>query len=289
MIGRVDIGVIGGSGVYQVEGAKVLDEIKIDTPFGEPSDQIAIVDLGGRKCAFLPRHGKGHRYLPTEIPVRANFWALKSLGVSNVLAISAVGSLDENYAPEEFVIPNQIIDRTKFREQTLFGDGIAGHVSLADPFCFELSKIVADAIRKNSDVTVHEAVTYLCMEGPAFSTRAESHLYRHYSCGIIGMTAIPEAKIAREAEMAYSMIAMVTDFDCWREEEEAVNISEVMGHMKNNVAKIKNVLPSIIDAIPENFKSSAHSAAEYAIMTSLDLVPPKTKKNLEIFYGKYWG
>jgi len=288
MTDRIKIGVLGGSGVYQVDGAKVLDELSIDTPYGSPSDKISICEISGQPVAFLPRHGKGHRLTPSEVPVHANIWALKSLGVDSLLAISAVGSLKEEYAPCDFVIPNQIIDRTRLRKNSFFGNGLVGHIGFADPFCHSLSSNIYQTLKSAEVTKIHKEVTYLCMEGPAFSTRAESHMYRFFGCGIIGMTALPEAKLAREAEMAYAMIAMVTDYDCWREEEDAVNVAHVLEYMKKNGENLKKILPKIISNIPQDFKSEAHSAAQCALITSPELIPEDTKKKLDIFYGKYW-
>ena len=223
------------------------------------------------------------------MPSKANIWALKSLGVNSILSISAVGSLKEEYAPRNFVIPHQLIDRTKSRPNSFFGDGIVGHVAFAEPFCAQLSDIVSQTLQKRSDLKVHQGATLLIMEGPLFSTRAESHLYRSWGCEIIGMTALPEAKLAREAEIAYATIGMVTDYDCWKEDEEGVDVSAVIGHMKHNVEQIKKALPDVISKIPENFSSQAHSAAQYAIMTQSSLIPEETKKRLELFYGKYWS
>ncbi len=283
------IGIIGGSGVYEMDGVRVLDERKIPTPFGDPSDAIVIAEVDGRPVAFLPRHGKGHRILPTELPVKANLWALKSLGVRNVISISAVGSLREEFAPRHFVVPDQIIDRTKARSQTFFGEGVVGHVSFADPFCEALSGRIHQAIAATGSVKAHRGSTYLCMEGPQFSTRAESRMYRSLGCGIIGMTAIPEAKLAREAELAYSMIAMVTDYDCWKEDEQAVSVEHVIGHMKANVATVRGCLPAILAAIPDDFASPAHEAAKFAIMTPHGMIPETTREKLKLFYGKYWS
>jgi len=289
MVNCVSLAVIGGSGVYNIEGARVLDRRQIKTPFGDPSDEVTIVDFDGTQVAFLPRHGRGHRVTPTEIPVRANLWALKSLGVKSLIAISAVGSLQEEYAPGDWVLPNQVIDRTKGRVQTFFGDGIVGHVGFADPFCNDLSAIVEANLRESGVAKIHTGATYLCMEGPAFSTRAESHLYRSWGCGIIGMTAIPEAKLAREAEIAYALIGMVTDYDCWREEEEAVTVDAVMAVMKKNSEGIKRVLPRVLQSIPKDFSSPAHEAARFAIISALDELKPEVRQRLELFYGKYWG
>lgn len=284
----VAIAVIGGSGVYEIEGVKTLETVKPETPFGEPSDEIMIAEIAGKKVAFLPRHGKGHRISPTELPVRANMYALKSLGVKFIIAISAVGSLKEEIPPEDFVVPSQIIDRTKSRVNSFFGDGIVGHVSFAEPFCTYLAGVLYTTL-KNEGISVHGDETYVCMEGPLFSTKAESNLYRSWGAGVIGMTALPEAKLAREAEMSYAMIAMSTDYDCWREAEEAVTLEMVIGHMTKNTTNVKKVLPKIIDAIDTAKETPAHTACETAIFTNPAVFPPETKEKLELFYGKYWN
>lgn len=290
---KVPIGVFGGSGVYTLDNLKIIEEIEIDTPFGKPSDKIVIGQVGSRKVAFLPRHGKGHRISPTEIPVKANIYALKSLGVEKIISISAVGSLKEEIRPKDFVLPSQIIDRTKKRDCTYFGDGVVGHISFADPFCETLRKEVGDIIQDffkehKVDKRLFMNETYLCMEGPQFSTRAESHLYRSWGAGVIGMTAIPEAKLAREAEICYITIAMATDYDCWREGEAEVDVTLVLEYMKENNKTINSLLPAIIERMTIGNECTCHSAAKYAILTSKDLIPDKTKKNLELFYGKYW-
>ena len=288
MKSKAKIGVIGGSGIYEIEGMSVIDEVKIKTPFGDPSDSLVRAQFEDREFIFLPRHGKGHRILPSDVNSKANLWALKSLGVENVISISAVGSLQEQYPPEDFVIPDQLIDRTRSRPNSFFGEGIVGHVSFAEPFCADLSKRIFDAIQSESKKGTHLGGTYVCMEGPLFSTKAESHLYRSWGCDIIGMTALPEAKLAREAEMAYATIGTVTDYDCWREDEAAVSVETVMKHVFSNVARIKILLPSILKAIPDDFSSPHHQAARFAIMTSPTLFPGPTREKLSLFYSKYW-
>lgn len=284
---KAAVGIIGGSGVYEIENVKVIEEFYPETPYGYPSDKITIADLDGVAAAFLPRHGKGHRYLPTEVPVKANIYALKMLGVDCIIAISAVGSLQKEIKPEDFVVPNQIIDRTKQRDLSFFGEGIVGHVSLAEPFSNQLQDYLYNAIKKENKVDVHKDVTYLCMEGPLFSTKAESHLYRSWGCGIIGMTAIPEAKLAREAEIPYGMIAMSTDYDCWNEEEEHVTVEMVMQHMKANVTQVKSMLIDIVKNVPDLSSCYSKTASQFAIITNRDLIPESKKKELELLYGKY--
>lgn len=289
----IAVGVIGGSGVYALEGIKVLKEVRIKTPFGLPSDDIIIADVNGRSVAFLPRHGKGHRLLPTEVPSQANIYALKSLGVKKIIAVSAVGSLKEEIRPTDLVLPSQIIDRIKTRPLSFFGKGIVGHVSFADPFCNclrdELKTVITQYIADNrSQKRLFTSETYVCMEGPQFSTRAESNLYRSWGAGVIGMTAIPEAKLAREAEICYATIALPTDYDCWRENEAAVEVSHILEYMKENNKTINALLPLVITAINPDRTCSCEKAAEYAVMTSRDLIPAQARKNLALFYGKYW-
>jgi 5'-methylthioadenosine phosphorylase len=246
---RARIGVIGGSGLYAMDELTDVEEIRVSTPFGEPSDSLTIGTLAGERVAFLPRHARGHRILPSDIPVRANIYALKSIGVEWVIAASAVGSLREEIAPLHMVIPDQIIDRTKNRVSTFFTTGLVGHVGFADPFCPLLAGLLGAAAEKVG-ATVHRGGTYICMEGPAFSTRAESHLYRSWGASIIGMTALPEAKLAREAELHYAMIAQSTDYDCWRESEEAVTAEMVMGNVARNINTVRRSLLALIPTIP---------------------------------------
>lgn len=285
---QVKIAVIGGSGIYKLEGATLLNKIKLTTPFGVPSEEISILKIGGKQVAFLPRHGRGHSLLPTEIPQQANIWALKYLGVRFIIGISAVGSLKEEIAPCDFIIPSQLIDRTRHRPQSFFGDGIAGHVSLAHPFCDYLSAVLYNTI-KDEGHRVHKNETYLCMEGPLFSTRAESRLYKSWGAGVIGMTAVPEVMLAREAEISYGLVAMSTDFDSWNEDQKAVTAGMVLENMKQNIANIKEYLPKMIARIEEDRETPAHSAAADAIVTDPDFFPLETRRRLEIFYGKYWS
>lgn len=287
MTSKAEIGIIGGSGVYQLDGAEVIETIKPNTPFGYPSDEITIAKIEGKNVAFLPRHGKGHIYLPTEVPSKANIYALKLLGVQKIISISAVGSLKSEIHPLHFVIPSQIIDRTKSRDNSFFGNGIVGHVAFANPFCQNLQNIFYKCLSKNN-ITVHINETLVCMEGPLFSTKAESNLYKSWGCGIVGMTALPEAKLAREAEICYAIIAMATDYDCWHEEEESVSVDMVVNNMKINTLNIKKVLPDIIKNISLS-ECECNSAAQFAVMTDKKYFPEKTKDNLNLFYGKYWN
>lgn len=279
--------VIGGSGIYEVEGLKIIEEIEINTPFGLPSDKIVIGSFEeGEPLAFLPRHGKGHRILPTEVNNKANIYALKSLGVQRIVSISAVGSLKKEIEPRHIVIPNQIIDRTRLRPNTFFGDGIVGHIQFAEPFCPKLSSFLHSEISKKG-FPVHKDVTMVVMEGPAFSTKAESNLYRSWGAGIIGMTALPEAKLAREAEICYATVAFSTDYDCWHEEEESVSVEMVIANFKANVEKAKIIIRDIVRLLPDSSACACQSAAAGALMTSKDRIPQETKKRLELLYGKY--
>jgi 5'-methylthioadenosine phosphorylase len=281
----VSTGVIGGSGIYKVDGLKILDERRIRTPFGDPSDRITIGTFDGeRKIAFLPRHGKGHRIMPSEINSRANIWALKSLGVRTVVSLSAVGSLKPAIEPRHIVIPNQLIDRTRRRESTFFGEGAVGHIQFGDPFCVHTAAFLLAEIRKLG-YPVHGNETYVCMEGPAFSTRAESNLYRSWNAGVIGMTALPEAKLAREAEMCYAVVAFSTDYDCWHEEE--VSVEMVIQNFNANIEKAKRIIREIVTRVPDDPACRCRSAAAGAIMTDKAAIPAKTAKKLDLLYGKY--
>jgi len=279
---------IGGTGLYQIEGMSVTDSIDIETPFGRPSDSIIRASYAGRELFFLPRHGIGHRMLPTEIPVKANIYALKKLGVASIIAVSAVGSLKNEIKPRDIVIPSQLIDRTKSRSNSYFGDGIVGHVSFADPFCPQLSEILYSTV-KELGYRVYRNETYICMEGPLFSTRAESNLYRSWGGGIIGMTALPEAKLAREAEICYAVMAMSTDYDCWKEDEEDVTIEIVVENLKANSNAAQHIIKTLIERIPEERSCTCLEAAKYAIITKRSLIPEETRKKLSLFYEKYLG
>jgi 5'-methylthioadenosine phosphorylase len=283
----VRIGVIGGSGLYHMQGVKVIEEVDIPTPFGLPSDCISIIEINGVKVAFLPRHGKGHRILPTEVPSKANIWALKSLGVRKIISISAVGSLDENYKPGDFAVCDQIIDRTRSRANSYFGEGVVGHVSLADPFCADSSEKIVKVMEKSGH-PFHKRGTVIAMEGPLFSTRGESFMYRSWNAQLIGMTSLPEAKLAREAEICFALIAMVTDYDCWHESEEDVTIDMVLRVMKDNTTAIQKMLPDIVEQVSKTEDCECNHAAQYAIMTDKSLIPYETKRKLAMFYGKYW-
>ena len=285
----VCFGVIGGSGVYQVQGVEIVAEHDLSTPFGRPSDPVVEADVGGTRVFFLPRHGKGHRYTPSEVPYRANIHVLKQLGVTHLLAVSAVGIMQEQIKPGDMVIPDQIFDRTKdIRASTFFGDGLVGHVSLADPFCDELRQVVAASARA-CGATVHEGGTYVCMEGPQFSTRAESNFYRaSLDATVIGMTAIPEAKLAREAEMCYAMLAMGTDYDCWHEEVEDVSVEAVIAILKANAELGSRVVLETACQLPATSACECQGAARFAIITAPEAITAEAKQRLSTLYGHYF-
>lgn len=283
---QVRIGVIGGSGLYAMSELTAVEEVRVSTPFGDPSDAITIGTLAGERVAFLPRHARGHKILPSDIPVRANIYALKSLGVQWVIAASAVGSLREEIAPLHMVIPDQIIDRTKARISTFFTTGLVGHVGFADPFCPVLAELLA-AAAEQAGATVHRGGTYVCMEGPAFSTRAESNLYRSWGASVIGMTGLPEAKLAREAEMHYAMIAQSTDYDCWRESEEAVSAEMVMGNVARNIDTVRKSLLALIPTIPQQGDALCADALSTAIQTAPDAISPEAAAHLGIIFERY--
>ena len=283
---KAQIGVIGGSGLYEMDGLTEIEEVRMKTPFGEPSDAIIIGNLEGRRVAFLPRHGKGHRISPTELPVRANIYALKSLGVERIISVSAVGSLKDDVHPLDLVIPDQLIDRTKNRVNTFFGNGLVAHVGFAEPFCPVLSHILYEKA-SNTGATVHNEGTYIVMEGPLFSTRAESLLYRSWGASIIGMTASPEAKLAREAEICYATLACVTDYDCWHETCEIVTIDMVVENLKRNTEIAKKILKMVVTQIPEKRECQCATALKDAIITSPELIPAKRKEELDLLIGRY--
>lgn len=281
------IGIIGGSGLYEIEGFEKTEERKIETPFGDPSDSLVGGQMHGRQIWFLPRHGRGHRILPHEINHRANLWALKSLDVKFLICITAVGSLKETYAPRSVLIPNQYFDRTSRRhEHTFFGRGIAAHIAFADPVSTPLSDIVQRALEK-SGATVHRGGTYVNMDGPAFSTRAESHANRQLGFDVIGMTNLAEAKLAREAEISLATMAMITDYDCWKVDEEAVHAAAVIEHLMANVALAKETLKNLIPMIPDDADWPEHRALDGAIMTPPTLWPQKTIDDLRPVLARY--
>jgi 5'-methylthioadenosine phosphorylase len=284
------LGVIGGSGLYEIEGLSDVEEVNVKTPFGDPSDTIVLGTLGETRVAFLPRHGRGHRILPTEIPVRANIWAMKSLGVEWIISVSAVGSLKEDVQPLDIVIPDQIIDRTKSRVNSFFGEGIVVHCTFSDPFCPVLSRLLYQAACNHMGSLVpriHSSGTYIVMEGPFFSTKAESTLYRSWGASIIGMTALPEAKLAREAEICYATIACVTDYDCWHEIHESVTIDMVIQNLMRTVEAAKEVIKSASAQLPKQRGCCCATALKDAIITSRDLIPPQKREELALLIAKY--
>jgi 5'-methylthioadenosine phosphorylase len=287
---QAKIGVIGGSGLYQMEGMTDVEEVEVETPFGKPSDVITIGKVEGVPMAFLPRHGRGHRISPTEIPVRANIWALKSLGVEWVISVSAVGSLREEIAPRDLVIPDQLFDRTKSRVNSFFEGGIVVHVTFAEPFCSTLSNLLLESARELGDVKVHQGGAYVCIEGPLFSTKAESNVYRSWGMDIIGMTALPEAKLAREAELCYATIACATDYDVWHESEESVTVEMVINNLGANVANAQRILRSVAKKIPTDRSANScecPSALANAILTDRSRIPADVRERYDLLVGKY--
>ena len=280
------VGVIGGSGFYQMPGFKKSREVSIKTPFGKPSDKITIGNLAGVKIAFLPRHGRGHFILPGEINYRANIWALKKLGAQFIISSAACGSLSENIHPGEIVIIDQFIDRTKHRVDTFMGNGVVGHLVFADPVCQNLAQILFDATDRLR-IPAHRAGTYVCIEGPSFSTRAESHLYREWKADVVGMTNLTEAKLAREAEICYGAIALCTDYDCWRDACESVTREEVLKVMRRNIQNCWEIIQAALPLLPKNRACACQSAMKNAIITDPKKIPAKTRKDLEIIVGKY--
>jgi 5'-methylthioadenosine phosphorylase len=280
------IGVIGGSGLYEMEGLQEVQAVRLTTPFGEPSDEYITGTLHGVKLVFLPRHGKGHRFLPSEVNYRANIHGMKQLGVERIISVSAVGSMREEIVPGHIVIPDQFIDRTKgIRKDTFFGNGIVGHVQFADPVCACLSTTLYDAACQ-AGATVHRGGTYVCMEGPAFSTRAESHLYRSFGVSVIGMTNLTEAKLAREAEICYGVIALSTDYDCWHEHHDDVSVEAIIEIIKSNVAMAKNIIRHAVAAIAER-NCACGSALRYAIISDKSVIPATTREDLALLIGRY--
>jgi 5'-methylthioadenosine phosphorylase len=284
------IGIIGGSGLYKMEALKDVAEIQIKTPFGAPSDAVILGKLEGTPVAFLARHGRNHHLMPTEIPFRANIYAMKSLGVKYLISASAVGSLKAEAKPLDMVVPDQFIDRTRNRISTFFGEGIVAHISFGSPICHTLAGILADAIASLNlaNVDLHRGGTYVCMEGPAFSTQAESNLYRSWGGTIIGMTNLPEAKLAREAEIAYATLALVTDYDCWHPDHDNVTVEMVIGNLQRNAVNAQKVIQTTVQRLSElQPTSEAHSALKYAIITPLDQASTASKQRLGILLQKY--
>jgi len=283
---QAEIGIIGGSGLYSMPGLSNVQEIRLQTPFGEPSDAYVLGTLENRKVAFLSRHGRGHLLMPSELNFRANIYGFKQLGVERIVSLSAVGSLKEEHKPLEFVIPDQFFDRTRHRVDTFFGDGVVAHVSFADPVCAELSNIVSTACTK-AGVVAKRGGTYLCMEGPQFSTKAESNLYRNWGMDIIGMTNLQEAKLAREAEMCYVTVAMVTDYDCWHPQHDSVTVDQVVAVLLKNAEHACNVVRETIAAMPRTRSCKCVSALAHAIITDRSKIPAAARQRLGLILNKY--
>jgi len=280
------IGVIGGTGLENIEGLEDIEEVNIDTPFGKPSDSIITGRLEGKGIAFLPRHGRGHSISPTEIPGRANIYALKSLGVEHIIASCSAGSFKKEIEPGHLLIPDQLIDRTRLRTSTFFGEGIVGHIPFADPFCPALSRVLYEAA-KETGATVHNGGTIVVMEGPAFSTRAESRLYRSWGADLIGMTTLPEAKLAREAEICYAVIGCVTDYDSWWKSAEAITVDVILNIMLQNTNTAKDIIRKSVNRIPEKRDCPCPTALQTAFVTAPEAIPPEQKKKLELIIRKY--
>lgn len=280
------IGVIGGSGLYEMEDLKKVKEVEVKTPFGKPSDKYILGELEGKEMVFLPRHGRGHRILPHEINFRANIYGMKKLGVEWIISVSAVGSMKKEIRPGDIVIPDQFYDRTKSRISTFFGNGIAGHIQFADPVCDKLAVILYSSA-KEAGARVHKGGTYICIEGPQFSTRGESLIYRKWEVNVIGMTNIPEAKLAREAEICYGTIALATDYDCWHEEEEDVTIDAVLEIIRKNVKMAQNIIRNAVKKIKPQRECGCPESLKYAIITARNKIPAKIKKDLKLIFGKY--
>jgi 5'-methylthioadenosine phosphorylase len=283
---QAKIAVIGGTGIYKIEGLTDVEEVNPETPYGAPSDSILIGTLSGTRVAFLPRHGRGHRIMPTEIPSRANIYALKTLGVEHVIAINSVGSFKLEVKPGDLLIPDQFIDRTSQRANTFFGDGIVAHIQFAEPVCSNLSRVLYESA-KEAGASVHPRGTYVVMEGPAFSTRAESRLHRSWDADVIGMTALPEAKLAREAEMCYAVIACATDYDSWHESKEVVSVDMILKTLHDNVEISKRIIKLAVGKIGDKRKCACASAMENAIVTDFKVIPEKRKQELAPIIGKY--
>ncbi len=284
----MEIGVIGGSGLYHMPGFEAQEERVIETPFGPPSDAVVLGRLSGKQVAFLARHGRGHRIGPSELNFRANIYAMKTLGVRYLISLSAVGSLKQEHEPLHFVLPDQFYDRTRGRVSTFFGEGLVAHISFADPICAELQGIVYEACQK-AGVIAKRGGTYLCMEGPAFSTRAESNVYRSWGMDVIGMTNLQEAKLAREAEIGYATVAMVTDYDCWHEEHDAVTVNDIIANLTRNAENAAKVVQLAVEKFPAGLSCKCHRALAHALITDRKAVPEATLRKLEPIVGKYFA
>jgi len=285
------IGIIGGSGLYKMDALKNVQEIKLTTPFGDPSDALIVGELEEATVAFLARHGRNHHLLPTELPFRANIHAMKQLGVEYIISASAVGSLQAEAKPLDMVIPDQFIDRTKHRTSTFFGEGLVAHIAFGDPICTNLAQVVGDAVESLdlAESNLHRGGTYICMEGPAFSTKAESNLYRSWGAKVIGMTNLTEAKLAREAEIAYATLALVTDYDCWHLDHDSVTVEMIIGNLQKNAVNAQLVIKEAVKSLNANPPESiAHSALKFAILTPPDQIPTATKEKLALLTKKYF-
>lgn len=280
------IGIIGGSGLYRMEGMSNVEEVNVSTPFGKPSDTMILGSLEETEVVFLPRHGRGHHISPTELPVKANIYALKSLGVERIISVNAVGSLKEDIRPMDLVIPDQLIDRTKGRESTFFTNGMVAHIAFAEPFCPTLSQFLSGAARK-AGARVHDGGTYLTIEGPQFSTKAESRLYRSWGADVVGMTALPEAKLAREAEICYTSLAFVTDYDCWHPTYESVTTEMILTNLEKGVDTARRILRLAIPGIPRQRDCPCATALKDAIVTSSRYIAPETRRNLDLLVSRY--
>ena len=285
---KAEIGVIGGSGLYSMPGFEAQDEVRLTTPFSAPSDPYIVGQLAGKRVAFLARHGRGHRISPSELNFRANIFGFKMLGVERILSLSAVGSLKEEHAPLDFVIPDQFFDRTRGRISTFFGGGVVAHISFADPVCPQLARVVHSAAGE-AGINSKPGGTYLCMEGPAFSTRAESNLYRGWGMDVIGMTNLQEAKLAREAEICYVTIAMVTDYDCWHEEHDAVSVEQIIGVLQKNAENACTLVRNVVARMPQERTCKCGYALKHAIITDRAAIPASIKEKLGLLIGKYTG
>ena len=283
---KIEIGIIGGSGLYEMDGLVQKKEHRMVTPFGKPSDTFITGVLAGRRVAFLARHGRGHRILPSEINFRANIWGMKKLGVERIISVSAVGSMKESIHPEEIVVPDQFYDHTRRRIGTFFGHGVVAHVAFADPVCSEMRAVLCKAGREQG-ATIHDGGTYFCIEGPQFSTRGESLIYRKWGVDVIGMTNVTEARLAREAEICYATLALVTDYDCWHETMESVTMEGVIETLRKNVVLSQQVIRTAIPAMPVSRKCPCGSALKNAVMTPASLIPKKTRNNLKLILGDY--
>jgi 5'-methylthioadenosine phosphorylase len=285
-LAQAEIGIIGGSGLYSMPGFTNVKEISQKTPFGQPSDPYVVGTLAGRKVAFLARHGRGHRILPSELNFRANIYGFKQLGVERIISVSAVGSLKEEHQPGEFVIVDQFVDRTRHRVDTFFGDGVVAHIAFADPICGQLAEAVATASNK-AGVMAKRGGAYLCMEGPQFSTKAESNLYRSWGMDVIGMTNLQEAKLAREAEICYATVAMVTDYDCWHPHHDSVTVDQIVAVLVKNAENACKMVRGAVAAMPKERACKCGSALKHAILTDRKKIPPKTRQRLKLILGKY--